>query len=117
MADRVPRAIAELLETPQLALELDPGTAASALVRLAPVMELLRIAASAPPANESGSRPVDESPAREGDTLLTPEEVALALGVEVGAVARLCRRFRRKLGHRTYRYLKRDIDAFVRGRA
>jgi hypothetical protein len=114
VADRVPT-LDELRADPALAFDMPPCEARRLLVALAPITEVLRLAAAsatAPPHRDGeGHR---ESP--EGETLLTPDQVALALGVEVDAVARLCRSFRRKLGHRTYRYRQCDVDAFVRKR-
>jgi hypothetical protein len=46
----------------------------------------------------------DEPRPRDGDQLLTAEQVALALGVDVGSLARRRFPFRVKIGHRTYRY-------------
>jgi hypothetical protein len=107
-----------LLADPALAFDVAPDEARRLLVALAPVTEALRLAAASPamPPHAAGDGR-DGSPTPDGETLLTPEQVAVVLGVEVDAVARLCSRFRRKLGHRTYRYLKSDVDALMRGRA
>jgi hypothetical protein len=106
----------ELLHDPNLAWDLPPDQARGILPAAAALVAVLqaRAAAPEPPEPIPGSA---ESPPSDGDTLLTPEQVAVALGVEVDAVARLCRHFRRKLGHRTYRYAKSDVDALVRGDA
>ncbi len=105
----------ELLDDPARAWELQPDQARGILPAVAALVAVLQARAAAHEPPEPFAGPA-EPPSSDGDTLLTPEQVAVALGVEVNAVARLCRRFRRILGHRTYRYPKRDVDAFMRGR-
>lgn len=51
----------------------------------------------------------------DGDRLLTPEEAALRLGIDVSAVAGRGFPFMKKLGRRTYRYSEQGLEAWIRG--
>jgi hypothetical protein len=118
-ADRKLRSMpsaSELLDDPARAWGLRPDQARGILPAVAALVAVLQARAAAPEPQELIAGP-SESPPSDGDSLLTPEQVAVVLAVEVDAVARLCRRFRRKLGHRTYRYLKSGVDALMRGGA
>ena len=106
----------ELLDDPARAWDLPPDQAREILPAVAALVAILQARATAPEPQEPAASPA-EPLTPDGETLLTPEQVAVALGVEVDAVARLCRPFRRKLGHRTYRYPKSDVDALMRGSA
>jgi hypothetical protein len=106
----------ELLDDPARAWQLPPDQARDILPAAAALVAVLQARVAAPEPPEPIAEPA-EPLAPDGETLLTPEQVAVVLGVEVDAVARLCRPFRRKLGHRTYRYLKSDVDALIRGGA
>lgn len=57
-----------------------------------------------------------QEPAPDGDRLLTAEQVASALGLEVAAVARRRFPFARKLGRRTVRYSEAGLREWMRNR-
>jgi predicted DNA-binding transcriptional regulator AlpA len=62
--------------------------------------------------------PVPEPPRQEGDRLLTAEQVALVLGLDVTSVARRRFPFAKKLGRRTIRYSEAGLRSWMRnGRA
>lgn len=106
----------ELLDDPARAWDLPPEQARGILPAFAALVAVLQARAATPEPHETVAG-LAQRPPPDRETLLTPDQVAVALGVEVDAVARLCRPFRRKLGHRTYRYPKSDVDALMRGRA
>jgi hypothetical protein len=115
VAESVDRLLADVLADPAEAWALSPDQARGLLPRIAALVAVLQARAATREPQQPVAEPAESTP--KDDTLLTPEQVATVLGVEVAAVARLCRPFRRKLGHRTYRYAKSDVDALMRGGA
>jgi predicted DNA-binding transcriptional regulator AlpA len=102
----------QLAADPLQALDLKPKAARELLVRLAPLVRALELAIAQP---EPDVQPVVPAPAEGGDRLLNAEQVALALGLEVGAVARHRFPFARKLGRRTVRYSEAGLKQWMRG--
>ena len=78
-------AVEELLASPRLARSLPPDVAADLLVRVAPLVAMLQVAATAPQSPAATARaPADE--------WLTADEVAARLKTSRGAVYGLARR-------------------------
>lgn len=65
-------------------------------------------------ATEFKSDITPESTVPNGDRLLTAEQVALALGLDVGSVTRRRFPFRVKLGRRTVRYSEAGLRGWMR---
>lgn len=90
----------QLAADPGLARDLPPEVARDLLVRLAGLQPVLLAQAVSASAKQDGQ------PAVEADRLLSPEEAARLLGVEVSWLYRHRRRlpFARKLSHKTLRF-------------
>lgn len=90
------------------ALLADPAKAAELPVderqRLAAQLAAVQIALLTAPPPTPAKPDIGVTVESPGERLLKAEDVALALGIDVGAVARLKLPFRVKVGHRTIRY-------------
>jgi len=102
--------LAELLDHPELALALDVAAAAAVLARVEGLGAVLRVRLAAPGPQATPLENGHEA----GNRLLSAEEVALRLGLDVAAVARRRFPFTVRMGRRTVRYSEAGLEAWLR---
>jgi len=102
--------LSELVVNPELALELERAEAASLLARMEGLAAVLRarLAGSDEPGRNGHPEPGE-------NRLLTAEQVALALGLDVESVGRRKFPFRVKVSGRCVRYSQTGLEAYLRG--